>query len=794
MMADGGQAQRVTGPLVGRALPRREDEALLRGKGCYVDDIRIAGTLAVAFVRSPFAHARIQSIDCDEARTMPGVVAVFTMDDLRACLTADEVAGAMPSSAFRHEVYRPVLAHAEVAYAGEALALVVASSRHEAEDAAEAVFVDYEPLAAVADCREALAPEAARAHERLSDNLLAAFDFDYGDHAEAFAEATHVVSGEFDIHRGGSHSMEGRGLVVLPDPVDGRLRVWSSTQTPHALRNALCTLLDRDADTVSVTVPDVGGGFGPKLVTYPEEVAVAAAAVLLDRPLKWIEDRQEHFLACTQERDQIWQMEMALDADGKIIGIRGKLTYDIGAYTARGLNVPYGSGMMLTLPYNVPSYRLDIAVALTNKSPATPVRGAGQPQAAFVMERLMDLAAERLGLDRAEIRARNLVTAEQMPCAKPVRLRSGKQVTLDSGDYPGTQRRALELADWAGFAARKAAARAAGRSIGIGMANYVEGTGRGPYETVTVRVSRQGRILVKTGATAMGQGLETAMAQIVADHLGADPANIDIHLGDATEPYGFGGFNSRQTVVAGASADAAARKVRAKVLAVAAHLLEIPADRLEIDSDLVVEKAGGNRSLTLREIAIASEGVAGFLLPGIETPGLQSTERVVIDDMTYANGCAVAEVEVDRETGAVRVEKLTFGHDCGVMVNPAMVEGQIMGGIALGLGNSLFERMSYDEEGQPLTTTYADYLLVTHSEMPDVSISHSESPTPLNALGVKGVGESGVIPVGAAIMSAIDDALNDLGIHVLRAPISPPELRAAIRAAESSKASGVAAA
>lgn len=769
--------------LFGRAVPRLEDAPLLTGRGRFVDDVQLPGLLAVAFVRSPFAHARIRAIDCEGARGMPGVAAILTADDLSPLLTSGVVAGAMPSAAIRHEVYRPVLARDEVAYAGEAVALVVAVTRHQAEDAAEAVLVDYEPLPAVADGRAALAPAAPVVHARLPDNLLATFDFHYGEVDAAFESAAHVVRAEFDLHRGGGHSMEGRGVVAAPDPLEDRLRVWSSTQTPHALKAALCTLLGRGEDDIFVSVPDLGGGFGPKLVTYPEEIAVAAVAAHLARPLKWIEDRQEHFLVSTQERDQHWRMEMALEADGRIAGISGALTYDIGAYTARGLNVPYASGMMLTLPYNVPSYRLDIAVALTNKAPATPVRGAGQPQATFVMERLLDLAAAEMGLDRAEIRARNLVRAEQMPCRKPLKLRGGTDLVLDSGDYPATQSAALEQAGWAGFAARKAEARAEGRTIGLGLANYVEGTGRGPYETVTVRVTRQGRIRVSTGATAMGQGLQTAMMQIVADHLGADPANIDIHLGDTAEPYGFGGFNSRQTVVAGASADAAARAVRHKVLSVAAHKLGVEARALDIAGDLVVETGGGNRSLTLAEVAVAAQGIAGFRLPGIDSPGLQATERVVIDDMAYSNGCAVAEVEVDRATGGVRVTRLAFAHDCGVMVNPAMVEGQLMGGIALGLGNALFERMAYDEAGQPLTTTYADYLLVTSAEMPEVAVSHTESPTYLNALGVKGVGESGVIPMAAAIASAIDDALDDLGVRVLHAPISPQELRAAIRAA-----------
>lgn len=775
----------TTGKVFGKPVDRLEDRPLVMGKGKYLDDLKLGNDLAVAFVRSPYAHAGFTQIDVTAAKEMPGVVAVYTIEDFKPYLTATELAVGLPSAAIALVADRPILAVDEVVYVGEAIAMVVAETRSQAEDAADAVEIDFEPLPVVADCRQAMEPDADTVHRKFSHNCLAKFGFDYGDVDEAFAGAAHVVKGSYEIHRGGAHSLEGRGALAYDDTARGVMQIWSSTQTPHALKRVLSELLGREEDRVSVTVPDVGGGFGPKLVTYPEEIAVAVAAIILRRPVKWVEDRREHFLSTTQERDQFWDMEMALDGNGAILGLRGRLLHDHGAYTARGVNVPYGSGLTMPLPYNIPAYKLDVAVVLTNKTPVTPVRGAGQPQAAFVMERLMDKAAAHLGIGRVELRSRNLVRAEQMPCAKPLKLRGGTQVVLDSGDYPSCQRDALSQSRWDEFEARREAARNEGRFLGIGLANYVEATGRGPYETVSVRISRTGKIIVKTGAAAMGQGTMTMIAQIVGEQLGGDLDNIIVKTGDSEEPLGFGGFNSRQTVIAGASAHQAALDVREKILKVASHILSVDASELDISGNRVVPVGGTNRDIGFAELAASAAGLPGFQLPGITEPGLFATSQVVIDDMAFSNGSAVAEVEVDLDTGQVKVLDFTLAHDCGRIINPKTVDGQIIGGIAHGLGNSLFERMLFDAEAQPLSSTFADYLMVTAAEMPNIAISHRESPSPLNALGVKGVGESGVIPVTPAVAAAIDDALSHLGVHIDQSPISPQALYAKIAAAHS---------
>jgi aerobic carbon-monoxide dehydrogenase large subunit len=508
--------------LFGRSVPRLEDRALITGAGRYLDDIQPKDCAIAAFVRSPYAHAKFTTIDKEAALQMPGVIAVMTMDDLRPYLSSDYLVVGLPSKAIKLLADRPILSLDEPAYVGEPVAMVIAQSRHEAEDAAEAIEIDFDPLPAVADCRAALDADAPTAHTRFDHNLLAEFDFAFGDVDAAFRRAAHHIEGSYHIHRGGSHSMEGRGVLAINDELNGILQVWSSTQTPMALKKSLAALLEREDNTVRVFTPDVGGGFGPKLVTYPEEIAVAVAAIALKRPVKWVEDRREHFLSATQERDQFWNVEMALDAEGMVLGIRADLIHDHGAYTARGVNVPYNSAATLPLAYNVPAYYAKVSVALTNRVPVTPIRGAGQPQGTFVMERMLDKAARKVGIDRLEIRRRNLVRGDQMPCVKPLKLRGGTNIILDSGDYPATMAAAADKADWNAFEQRRAEALKRGRLLGIGVANYVEGTGRGPYERVTVRVSTTGKIMVTTSAAAMGQGVLTMLSQVVGEQLGPD--------------------------------------------------------------------------------------------------------------------------------------------------------------------------------------------------------------------------------------------------------------------------------
>lgn len=775
----------MTNKSFGQGIRRLEDPHLLRGKARFVDDIHMDAMLHAAFVRSPHAHCKISSIDKTKALAMPGVHAVLTCEDIRAHVVSDRLAVALPDRVYRQRRDRPILAGEEAVHVGEAIAMVIADNPYLAEDAVSLVEITFEILPAVSDCQTALLPGSPRAHIGAPDNLIAEFTSGYGDVNGAFADAAYVFKESLWQHRGCAHSIECRGCLATLDRLEDRLTLWSSTQTPLVAARLLAEILGREETSVRVLSPDVGGGFGPKLVFYPEEAAVAIAAIILNQPVKWIEDRREHFISTTQERDQYWDVEIALDQDAKILGIRGSLVHDHGAFTARGLTVPQGAAAALTLAYVVPAYKLDVKVVITNKVAVTPVRGAGQPQGVFVMERLLDLAAGALQIDRAEIRRRNLVPADSMPFKKGFVTRGGVPIVLDSGNYPECQAAALEKAGWAGFLRRQSEARAEGRYIGIGLANYVEGTGRGPFEQVNVKVAPTGLIHVASGAAAMGQSTKTMLAQIVAEQLGGDIDRVIVSTGDTAKiAMGFGGFNSRQTVMAGSSAHVAALKVRQKVLQIASHMLEVDAADLDIDGENVFIKGVKDIKVSLREVAKAMTGSPGFVLPGNLPPGIDATESVVINAMTYANGTAIAEVEVDLGTAEVKVTRIVLVHDAGKLINPTIVDGQLTGAIAHGIGNALYEWMGYGDDGQPLTTNLADYLLVTATEMPSIELSHRESPTPLNPLGVKGVGESGVIPIPAAIASAVENALSPFGVRIRQVPIRPTDLAALLDQAD----------
>ena len=763
--------------MFGARVKRIEDPALLRGSAHFADDLHLPGMLHACFVRSPLAHARFSTIDATAALRLDGVRAVFTLADLAPHLTSERIPVAMPSAAIRHEANTLVLAKDEVCHVGEAVALVVADSRHVAEDAAAAVALDYETLPAVADARAALGPDAPRARLDCPDNLCAAFTVEYGNVAAAFAKAPHVFRESYTFHKGGGHAIECRGVVASYDPLDDRLTVWDGTQMPHRAHHILVNMLGCAEHQVRIVPPEVGGGFGPKLIFYPEEVAVPLAAKLLGRPVKWIEDRRENFTATTQERDQNWQVEVAVETDGRLIGIRGELLHDHGAYTPYGVAMPQNSATNLIGPYRLPHYRLAISVVFTNLVPATPTRGAGRPQGTFVMERLMDRIARELGLDRAEVRRRNFIGADEMPYETPVITRDGKAMTYDSGDYPACQERALAHAGYAEFAARQAAARKDGRYIGIGIANYVEGTGRGPFESVVARVGPSGKVEVATGATAQGQGNKTTLAQICVAALGVKLEDITVVAGDTGRiALGLGAFASRQAVTAGSSVHLAATAIRKKALDAASDLMEVAASDLEIEEGRIHVKGVPGMSITLGEIAGKLQGMPGFVIPGGLPPGLEASANFEPQGITYCNGAHVVEVEIDPETGGVRLLRYVVVHDCGRLINPTIVEGQIEGGVVHGIGNALMEHMIYDESGQPQTTNYGEYLLPTAPGLPEIEILHVETPTPLNPLGVKGAGESGTIPAVAVIASAIEDALSPFGVTINDIPITPMRL------------------
>jgi carbon-monoxide dehydrogenase large subunit len=761
---------------IGARVTRVEDQALLTGGARFVDDIASTGALHAAFVRSPHPHALIRSIDADEARSKPGVAGVFSLDDLAPVLRQRRMMRTSNSGTNLSQSWPFALANGEVCFVGEPVAIVLAESRYVAEDAAAIVAVDYDVLPASLDCR---IEGASPVRRDLKANEVIRYKVGFGDAETAFAKAAHVLHEDLWIHRGAAHSMEGRGLFV--QITDRETQVWASTQKAHDLRNALADYIDLDEGRLRVATPDVGGGFGPKLCVYPEDVATVAAATLLHRSVKWIEDRREHFTNAAQERDQFWSIEIAAEAEGRVRGIRGRLIHDIGAYALQDVNIPYNSATTLTGPYMVPVLAMEVIATHTNKAPVSSVRGAGYPQAAFAMERLMDSLARKLGIDRAELRRRNLIPTEKMPYLKPLKSRAGEQVQYDSGNYPGCQADVLSAANWDDFPRRQAEARAEGRYIGIGLAHGIKGTGRGPFEFGGVRVSPTGRLTVSTGAAAMGQGLATALAQICAEAFGVRAQDVTVVAGDTSAtPLGLGGFASRQTVTAGSSVQIAAKAVAAKARKLASHMLEAAEEDLEIVDGEVRVVGAPQLAVKLGELARVLKGAPGYAFPKDLDPGLEASATFRVDQLAYSNACHVDEVEVDIETGNVSFLRYLAIQDSGRRVNPLIVEGQVHGGIAHGIGNAIFEWMGYDDSGQPVTTTFADYLLPTATEMPRYETLYRESPSPHNPLGVKGVGEVGVIPASAAIISAIEDALKPFNVRIAKTPIKPYELVALI--------------
>jgi carbon-monoxide dehydrogenase large subunit len=768
----------------GARITRLEDPALLTGRAQFVDDVKLPGTLHAAFVRSPHAHARFSKIDGAAARALPGVHAVFTADDMPPRIATGQIPMLVPNPAIKTPRTQIALARDEVCYVGQTVAVVIADSRPLAEDAAAAVDIDYEALPAVSDARDAVKPGAPRAHSDLAANIAAFVPMSYGDVDAAFKNAPHVFEEEMELHRGAAMTLEGRAVLASYDPAGDVLTVWSATQTPHLCRGTLADLFERNTESIRVIAPFVGGGFGTKAPFYPEEAVIPAAAMKLGRPVKWQEDRREHFLSSTQERDQYWKVGIAVDDSGKILGVRATMLHDTGAYLPWGIIVPFIASTTLPGPYVIPAYRIESTVALTNRVPTTVVRGAGRPQAVFAMERLMDRVANELSIDRAELRARNIIQPEQMPYSPGLIFRDGKPMVYASGDFPKSQRRAVEISRYEGFRARQAKARADGRYIGIGIGNYVEGTGLGPFEGVTIRIMPNSKVAVATGATTQGQGTRTTLSQIVADRLGCRIEDIVMSAGDTgTISQGIGAFASRQAINAGSSAMIAGDNVRNQVIAAASRALGIPESDIDVEDGRAFGKSGNKPSLSFGELARMAQGMPGFSFAPGQMPGLEHTAYFTPPQASYCNGTHVVELEVDPMTGGVAILNYTVAHDSGNIINPMIVEGQVQGGVAHGVGNAMFEWMKYDDGGNPLTTTFQDYLLPASCDVPGVSIEHVETPNPLNPLGVKGAGEGGTIPAPAAIIAAIEDALSPFEVRFADMPLTPERIVTALRTA-----------
>jgi carbon-monoxide dehydrogenase large subunit len=762
---------------LGAAVHRIEDARLITGHGRYVDDIKIPGTLSAAFLRSPEAHAKIKSIDLSFARQIPGVVAAYSLADLDPSLQKRMVQ-AYPNPAIKTDITPYPLAKDEVCFVGEPIAVVIAEDRYIAEDGVQAIQLDLDSLDCVIDAREALKPGAPQVQSSFESNLSASLNWKFGDVDQAFASADHVFKESYFQHRGAPHFMECRGVLAQFDSAVQRLTLWSSTQSPFLVRRYLAAFLEREESSIRVIAPDVGGGFGPKAVHYAEELVVAIATEKLKRPVKWIEDRRENFVGTNQQRDQWWNVEVACKANGKILGIRAECIHDNGAYVPYGLLLPNTSIVPFPGPYSIGAIDVKLHSALTNAVPTTPIRGAGRPNAIFVLERSIDTIARELNLDRAEVRRTNFVRKDQFPYETGAKLPSGVSIQYDSGDYHKTLEMALQASKAEEFEVRRKKAAQTGKWLGLGIASYNEDSGLPPYEGATVKILPTGRVLVEVGSCAQGQGLETIVAQIAADYFGVQTHDVLVRTGDTDfAALALSTVGSRVAATVGPSVHLAAQQVREKALKLAAKDFEASVNDLEIVEGRVGIKGVPGKSVGLGDLSRRLVANVNLPVPSGFSPGLEATAYHTTERPVYANGTNACEVEVDIESGEVRLLNYWVAHDCGTIINPRLVDGQIIGGVVHGIGNALFEHMKYDREsGQPLCNNLGEYLLPLATEMPQIHCEHMESPSPVNPLGIKGAGEGGTIPGIACIISGIEDALRPLCIKINEYPLSPERL------------------
>ncbi len=781
-------AEASSGPHVGRVLRRKEDPPLVIGRGRYIDDIALPGMLWAAFVRSPEAHAKVISIDTSAATARPGIHAVYTGADTSDLAAPLPMAWVPPGV----DVNNPehwALARGVVNHVGDPVAIVIGDDRYAVNDAVEDVIVEYEPLPAVVD------PEAALAggplvHEALGTNKVHEWSLPGGDVEAGFADADVIVERKIVNHRIAGAPIETRG--VLADYRAGSLTLWTSTQVPHFVRLFMALLLGLTEDHVRVIAPDVGGGFGSKLQVYGEELIACWASRKLGRPIKWIETRSENMQVTHQGRDQISQTKMGAKRDGTITAFHVKILADFGAYNMILTPlIPSLGAFVMGGCYAIPNVQTDIIGVFTNKCPTDAIRGAGRPEATHMIELTLDALAHELGMDPLEIRRKNFIPADTFPAT----VATG--VIYDSGDYPKTLDKLMEHVDVAAFRREQEELRAEGIYRGIGFCTYTEICGLAPsrvtgpagvgvqaglWESAMVRVHNTGAVTVYTGTSPHGQGLETAMAQIVADKLGVDPAIVEVIHGDtATGPEGRNTYGSRSLATGGEAVAKASDKVVAKVKAIVAAELEAAPEDIEVSGGKFSVRGSPDKGLSLAEVA----GVAyiGAVPEGME-PGLEETTFYDPENFVFPFGAHACVVDVDPETGKASIVRYVAVDDCGRAVNPMLIDGQVHGGIVFGIGQALYERVHYDADGQLVTGTFVDYALPTAAELPSFETDRTETPSPVNSLGAKGVGEAGTIAASAAVTNAVIDALRPLGVDFINMPLSPMRIWEAIRSAK----------
>jgi carbon-monoxide dehydrogenase large subunit len=762
---------------LGRPLRRTEDRRLITGAGRYLDDLEPAGTLHAVFVRCREAHALLGAIDTEAACNSPGVMGVFAASDLGLDRPMPNI---HPSPLILRSRQARPLASKEVCHVGEPVAVVVATTRRAAIDAAEMVEVDEDPIPAVASVESAL-DGGPPVHRDSDSNLVATMNATFGDIDAAFGGAAHISTVRLRQHRGAAAFMETRGVLANVEAGSGDLMVWSSTQAPYALREHLSRYFALGVERVRVAAPDVGGGFGPKAALYAEEYVVAALALTLGSPVKWIESRREHFLTTLQMRDQICELEAAVDSDGRLRGIRGRILHDNGAYVPYGV-LPAATGLrLLPGPYVVPAMDVALQVAYTNLPPTSAIRGAARPYAVFAMERLIDAVGRDLGIGSAEVRRRNFIPPDRFPYPVGLTGGDGRPIEYDSGDYQAALELAITKADLVGAELRKKRSARSGLRRGVGIASYVEDTGLGPFDGARVTILPTGTVVVDTGAGSQGQGHATVFAQICAEALGVEPAMVTVRAADTSRAdHSVATVASRTATTTMSSVHLAAVEVAGLARRLAAFRLEAAPDDIELVGGTARVIGQPGTEIPLGELAVA---VKGPLPPDLSADlggSLHAEAAFRIPAPAYAFGTHVAEVEVDPETGSVTVDRYTVAHDCGRVLNPMIVAGQIDGGVAHGLGNALMERVAYSDDAQPLVTTFVDYRIPAAEQVPSITKVHTETPSPRNPLGAKGAGEGGTLPAMAAVAAAVDDALAELGVVVDRYPLLPETVRSMV--------------
>ena len=770
----------------GAAVKRREDPRFLQGEGRFIDDIVLPGVLHAAFFRSPHAHARIVRIDTTTAASAPGVVRVSTFSDLERWMKPLPLFGAVPpglAAVVKFDVRQApqwALCRDRARHVGEIVAMIVADSPERAADAVDLIEVEWDLLPAVVDMRRAAEPGAQLIHPEWGNNIGIAFTHAIGDADRAFAEADATVAETFHIQRYVGMPLEGRGVVAVWDRRDGTLTTWNSTQVSHFVQQGLTGALGVAPHKIRVIAPDLGGGFGTKASGYAEDALIPIAARVLGRPVKWIESRREHMSGAAHARHQVHAISLAARRDGTILAVRDRIWLDLGAYNVWGVVLPYNTVAHLIGPHRIKNMRVDVQAVVTNKTPNAPYRGAGRPETVFAMDRIVDCLARELRMDPAEIRRRNYIRPDELPYDFGMPYRDGNPLVYDTGDFPEALEKALEAADYKQFRAEQAALRARGVHRGIGISGYVEGTAIGPYEGATVKLDLAGRVLVATGAINSGQGHETSFAQIAADALGVPLDWVTVIGGDtAAVPFGVGTFASRSAVTAGNSIADACREVRTKLVRAAGALLEAAPDDIEIEDGRVFVKGSPGSGVDLARVVQAS--IPTFAKPGVASPDFEASAYHHVPTVTYASAVHVAQVEVDPATGAVKLLRYVVAHDCGRVINPIIVDGQVHGGVAQGVGGALFEEMVYDETGQLLTGSLMDYAVPKADDLPLIETVHLEFPSPRNPLGVKGLGEGGAISPPAAIANAVEDALAPFGVRITETPVTAARIVALLQ-------------